>query len=66
MAWDVEGVSSIPMEPSSPNSSNDGAVMEPGVIKVRRQGTMYMFYEKYLCKFGELLTDMERNGIKVN
>ena len=28
--------------------------------------TMYDFYVKYWVPFGELLTDMERNGIKVS
>lgn len=28
-------------------------------------GNMYEYYMKYMCEFGELLTDMERNGIKV-
>ena len=29
-------------------------------------GTMFDFYDKYLKDFGELLTDMERIGIKVD
>lgn len=45
--------------------TGDGVVVGDGVIEVRRQGNMYMFYEKYLRKFGEVLTDMERIGIKV-
>ena len=50
MSWDVEGV------------RTDSGV---GSIEVIKQGNMYNFYEKYLRKFGDLLTDMERNGIKV-
>lgn len=29
-------------------------------------GTLFDFYMAYLCEFGDLLTDMERNGIKVD
>ena len=32
----------------------------------KRQGNMYDFYQLYLREFGELLTDMERVGIRVD
>jgi hypothetical protein len=51
MSWDVEGVV----------NSASGV----GRIEVMKQGNMYDFYVNYLRKFGDLLTDMERNGIKV-
>ena len=51
MKWDVETVESIDGEDK---------------IKVVQQGNMYDFYEGYLRAFGEVLTDMERIGIKVS
>jgi hypothetical protein len=38
----------------------------PWVIDGELKGTMYDFYHQYWRDFGELLTDMERNGIKVD
>jgi hypothetical protein len=38
----------------------------PWVIDKKKLGTMLEFYREYLADFGELLTDMERNGIKVD
>jgi hypothetical protein len=38
----------------------------PWVVDGKTLGNMYDFYSKYLRDFGELLTDMERNGIKVD
>jgi DNA polymerase-1 len=49
-SWEVEGVQNV--------NGKD-------CIQVMTKGTMYNFYENYLRKFGEVLTDMERNGIKV-
>lgn len=38
----------------------------PWVVDGKALGSMYDFYQRYLRDFGELLTDMERNGIKVD
>lgn len=38
----------------------------PWVIDGKTIGHMFDFYQDYLNDFGELLTDMERNGIKVD
>lgn len=38
----------------------------PWVVDGKRLGNMLDFYNRYLLDFGELLTDMERNGIKVD
>lgn len=68
MSWEVEAVSTAtPFSSSSSDgdSGGDSGVVDGGVIRVHTQGSMYTFYENYLRKFGELLTDMERNGIKV-
>ena len=51
MPWHVEGVVPGP----------DGQ----GRIEAQQEGTMFQFYENYLRLFGDCLTDMERNGIKV-
>lgn len=36
------------------------------VVGRKRIGDMYNFYREYLCAFGELLTEMEKNGIKID
>ncbi len=36
------------------------------VVGGKRIGSMYEFYEDYLCPFGDLLTEMEKNGIKID
>lgn len=36
------------------------------VVDDKRLGSMFEFYKLYWRDFGELLTDMERNGIKVD
>ena len=38
----------------------------PWVVDREKLGTMFEFYKMYWRDFGELLTDMERNGIKVD
>lgn len=38
----------------------------PWIVDGKNMGNMYNFYLKYWLPFGELLTDMERNGIKVD
>ena len=38
----------------------------PWVIEGRKMGTMMEFYDMYLKDFGELLTDMEAAGVKVD
>lgn len=52
MSWEVEAVQAVSGGPDR--------------INVLKQGNMYNFYENYLRKFGEVLTDMERIGIKVS
>ena len=36
------------------------------VVDGQKLGSMFEFYKAYWRDFGELLTDMERNGIKVD
>ena len=36
------------------------------IVDDKKRGTMFDFYEQFLAPFGELLTDMEKNGIKVD
>ena len=36
------------------------------LVDGKRLGNMYDFYTRYLSTFGDLLTDMERNGIRVD
>lgn len=36
------------------------------VVDGGRMGHMFDFYERYMAPFGELLTEMEKNGIKVD
>jgi hypothetical protein len=38
----------------------------PWIIGGKNKGNLFDFYNKYLLDFGELLTDMEANGIKVD
>lgn len=38
----------------------------PWVVDGKRLGNLYDFYQMYLKDFGELLTDMESNGIRVD
>jgi len=39
---------------------------KPWVVDNKIMGTMYDFYDLYMKDFGELLTDMEANGIRVD
>ena len=36
------------------------------VVDGKRMGHLFDFYEQYMAPFGELLTEMEKNGIKVD
>jgi len=38
----------------------------PWIVDGRKQGNLYDFYLEYFVDFGELLTDMERNGIRID
>ena len=58
MTWQV-----IRSEEESKNSGSADA-QHPNDFKV--MGTMYDFYQNYFNAFGELLTSMERNGIRVD
>ena len=48
---------------SSPHQQQDEDIL---TRDFKRMGTMYDFYLKYFKDFGELLTSMERNGIRVD
>ena len=38
----------------------------PWMVDNRKMGTMLEFYSEYFIDFGEVLTDMERNGIRID
>lgn len=39
---------------------------QPWIVNDRKEGDMFEFYTEYLAEFGWLLTEMEKNGIRVD
>jgi hypothetical protein len=65
----VENLQKMPWIIHSPSYSNNNPSNADSLSKAKAQntlGTMYDFYEKYWKEFGDLLTVMEDNGIKIN
>lgn len=63
-----EGPKTLYRNTKTVNGNGNGKPLKEATPQTTKNllGTMYDFYNLYLKDFGELLTDMEKNGIKVN